>query len=395
MENNKVYRKLEVELKRNNCKIFTPWQIQDFIAKLASNYYKLDLINSIANKLNSEIKQENIFIFDQSFNYNYSYKFLEKTNKLDLDNEREFKRFYHFGKPINMIPSKNIMILNLKFKLFREINKYLGSKHLEKVDKISFHNVVFDKEDKNGYKIYNLAIDKLKDLDKDKRERFGNDLSDYIYKYKKSLSTYEKDEYQIDFLKKLIINNKLEDEDLKGKEDIQEKYFKSFIRCFNRLERPIVGIYFPETNKVELLGSSFIYKKSRDERFLDIKEISHNSPPYCHLFFGLAFVTPCIVIMKNIIDSNKKIISNNKNKDKIQEFEEKNKIYYKSIKELEGLVEKESLNSHENIKNTYAQNNIKEIYEQVIHKTTENIKDYGFQNSNLESKVINFTKHKK
>ncbi|NOH17267.1 hypothetical protein [Clostridium cochlearium] len=395
MQSNKIYKKLEIELKRNNCKIFTPWQIQDFIAKLASNYYKLDLINSISNSLNSGIKQENIFIVDESFNYNNCYKFLEKTNKLDLNNEDGFKNFYHFGNPISMIPSKNIMSLNLKFKLFREINKYLGSKHLEKIDKNLFHEVVFDEEDKNGYKIYNLAIDKIKDLDKSKKERIDKDLIEIKDKYEDILKDYKKDEFYIEFLKKLIMSNDLKEEDLKGKEDIQEKYFTNFIKYFNRLERPTVGIYFPETNTVELLGSSFIYKKSRDERFLDIKEISHNSPPYCHLFVGLAFVTPSIIIVKNIIETNKKNILNNKNKDKIQELEEKNKIYYESIKELEKLVEKENLNSHEDIENSYAKDNIKVMHEHVTRKTTENIKDYGFENSNLKSNIIDFNNYKK
>lgn len=395
MNDKKVYKKLEIEFKRSSDKIFTPWQIQDFIAKLASTYYKLDLINSISNKLKLGIKQEDIFIIEESFNYNNCYKFLEKTNKLYLNNEKDFKSFYHFGNPISMFPSDDILNLNFKFKLFRDLNKYLGSKHIEKIDKTSFHEVVFDKRDITGEKIYNLAIKQIKDLDKAKRERFKKDLIEIKNKYDNMFSEYRKSEFAIASFKSLIISNELDYEEIKEKETIEEEYFCGFTKYFNRLDRPIVGIYYSEANMVELLGSSFIYKKSRDERFLDIKEISHNSPPYCHLFIGLAFVAPTIVLIKNIIEANRKNMFSNSNEEKIKELEEKNKVYYDSIKELEALVQEEDLDSHKDISNEYTKGDIQTIFDQILYKATENIQDCGFENSNLKSNIIDFKKFKK
>lgn len=395
MEETKIYKKLEIELKRNSDKIFTPWQIQEFIAKLASTYYKLDLINSISNRLNLGLKQEQIFVIDESFKYNNHYEFLEKSDKLNLNNEKEFKNFYHFGNPISMFPSSIIMDLNLKFKLFRDLNKYLGSRQIEKIDKTSFHEIIFDNIDIKGDKIFNLALQNVKSIDKSKQERVKKDLVDIKEKYEKLFDEYKKNELSIDLFKSNIRSNEFNQESLNKFEWVEDKYFKEFTRYFNRLERPIVGIYLPETNTVELLGSSFINKKSRDERFLDIKEISHNSPPYSHLFIGLAFATPTAIMIKNIIESNNKKISNSKNQEKINELEEKNKIYYKSIEELELLIEDEALQEHKAIANEYTQNNMQEIYNQVTEKTIKNIKDCGFENNNLSSNVIEFNKYKK
>lgn len=395
MEETKNHKKLEIELKRNTNKIFTPWEIQEFIAKLASTYYKLDLINAISNNLNSGIKQEQIFIIDESFKYNYSYKFLQESDKLDLNNEKDFKNFYHFGNPISMFPSSNIMNLNLKFKLFRDLNKYLGSKQIEKIDKSFFHKVIFEDSDIKGYNIFELSLQNLDSIDSSKRERIENDLFDIKEKYEEMFNEYKKNEVHIDLFKSKVHSNEFEQESLNKFEGIEDKYFKKFTSYFNKLERPMVGIYLPEINKIELLGSSFINRKSRDERFLDIKEISHNSPPYAHLFIGLAFVLPTVIMVKNIIGSNKKKISNSKNQEKINELEEKNKIYYKSIEELESLINEKNLEEHKAIANEYTQNNVQEMYDQAIEKATKNIKDCGFENDKLSSKVIDFKEYKK
>gem|GEM_PF-2422675 len=394
MSDREIFKRLEIELKRNKDKIFTPWQIQDFIAKLASTYYKLDLINSISNKINLGIKKEYIFIIDESFKYQNNYDFLQNSNKLNLNNEKEFKHFYHFGNPISMNPDIEMLTLNLKFKLFRDLNKCLGNKKVEKIDKTSFHKVVLNSNNEIGNDILNLAFENIKSIEKSKKERITQDLMDIQRKYEIEYEKYKKDELSIDFFKATINAEKFNEEDFNRYEEIEDKYFKEFTRYFNRLDRPIVGIYIPEANSVELLGYSFINKKSRDERFLDIKEISHNSPPYCHLFIGLAFVTPTIILIKNIIDANTKKINNSSNVTKISELKEKNEKYKKSIEELEMLTQDEHLEEYKNISNGYTQNSIEDIYGQVIEKSIKNIKECGFENSNLSSNVIPFDKYK-
>lgn len=393
MAERQFLKKLEIELRRNTDNTFTPWQIQDFIAKLASTYYKLDLINTISNKINSGVKKENIFIIDESFKYSNNYDFLEKSNKLNLNDEKEFKNFYHFGNPVSMFPSITMIDIMLKFKLFRDLNKCLGARNIEKIDKKSFHEIVFESTIEES-RILKLALKNIDSIDRDKKNRIETDLKEINEKYKNIFNTYIKDELKINLFKSIIEVDKLEKEELDEYQSIEDTYFKEFMRYFNRLDRPIIGVYSPDTNRVELLGSSFINKKSRDERFLDIKEISHNSPPYCHLFIGLAFVTPTIILIKNIIESNMKNISANTNQNKIEKLKEKNNTYNESIKELGKLLEEEQLEEYKAIANEYMHVNIKELHDQVTVKTIENIKDCGFENNNLVSNIIEFTKYK-
>lgn len=393
MAEKQFLKKLEIELRRNTDNTFTPWQIQDFIAKLASTYYKLDLINTISNKINSGVKKENIFIIDESFKYSNNYDFLEESNKLNLNDEKEFKNFYHFGNPVSMFPSITMIDIMLKFKLFRDLNKCLGARSIEKIDKKSFHEIVFESTIEDS-RILKLALRNIDSIDRDKKNRIETDLKEINERYKNIFNTYIKDELKINLFKSIIEVDKLEKEELDEFQSIEDTYFKEFMRYFNRLDRPIIGVYSPDTNRVELLGSSFINKKSRDERFLDIKEISHNSPPYCHLFIGLAFVTPTIILIKNIIESNMKNISANTNQNKIEKLKEKNNIYNESIKELGKLLEEEQLEEYKAIANEYMHVNIKELHDQVTVKTIENIKDCGFENNNLVSNIIEFTKYK-
>lgn len=394
MADKENFKRLEMELKRDKDKIFTPWQIQDFIGKLASTYYKLDLINSISNKINLGVKKENIFIIDESFKYQNSYDFLKTSNKLNLNNEKDFKCFYHFGNPVSMNPDTTILILNLKFKLFRDLNKCLGNKKVDKIEKKLFHNVVLNSNNEIGDEILNLAFENIESIEKSKKERIKQELIEIQRRYEREYEKYTKDELSINSFKSIINSENLDEEELAKYQEIEDKYFKEFKRYFNKLDRPIVGIYMPETNSVELLGASFINKKSRDERFLDIKEISHNSPPYCHLFMGLAFVTPTIILIKNIIEANSKKINNSSNQTKILELEEKNEKYKDSIEELERLIEEEHLEEYKKISNGYTQNSIEDMHGQVIEKSIKNIKECGFENDNLSSNIILFDKYR-
>jgi hypothetical protein len=394
MADRENFKRLEMELKRDKDKIFTPWQIQDFIGKLASTYYKLDLINSISNKINKGVKKENIFIIDESFKYQNSYDFLKNSNKLNLNNEKDFKCFYHFGNPVSMNPDIKILSLNLKFNLFRDLNKCLGNKKVDKIDKASFHELMLTSGNEIGEGILNLAFENIKSIEKLKKERIEQDLIDIQRRYEREYEKYIKDEFLIDSFKSIINSENIDEEELEKYREIEEKYFKEFKKYFNKLERPIIGIYMPETNSVELLGASFINKKSRDERFLDIKEISHNSPPYCHLFMGLAFVTPTIILTKNIIEANSKKISNSSNQAKILELKEKNEKYNASLEQLEILIEEEHLEEYENISNGYTRNSVQDMHGQVIEKSIKNMKDCGFENSNLSSNIIYFDNYR-
>lgn len=390
-EKNDIKKHIEVELYRDNGEILTPWQIQDFISKLANNYYKLDLINNISKRINSGVDKEKFIIMNESFNYKNNYGFLKESNLLDLNNLSEFKHFYHFGKPIPMFPMEDIYKLNLKFSLFSELNYYLGQKNFKKISKDDFHKVVF--EDTQDYsEIFKLLkINNLK-IDEKEKVRIREDINNKFDKYKEELNKFNLDKEKINIVKELIKNNNYTE--LEKYEDIERKYFKTFTDTLSRLERPIVGIYDIEKRSVEILGSSFISKKTRDERFLDLKEISHNSPTFVHMFIGISFALPILIMMKNIASTKK----NSKNGDlidkqvefKINEIINNNNKFDESMKELENILEEEDLYAHESIEDNFYKQNISQLYNDIVNKSVENFNEYGFENKELSSKIIKF-----
>ena len=389
-------KQIQIELKKNDDSILTPWQIQDFISTLASNYYKIDLINEISKKINEGIGEENIFIINESFNYKTSYNFLKKSNKLNLKTVEDFKHFFHFGNPISLIPNIKISDLSLKFSFFRELNNYLFKKGEPRINKDKFHEVVFENNDTFNEIVNLIKFKKSTDIVSKKRIR--EDINDLKKKYIKLLDKRKRDEIRISSFKELIKNNKLDDE--KIYKDIEEKYFNTFESYFTRLERPIVGIFNVDKQEVEILSSSFIVKDSRDERFLDIKQISHNSPTYVNIFAGAVIASPLLIMLGNIIvdkiekntkGKKNKFIQENNDEDILdEELDELEKEYENKTKLLEELIEVESLNNYKKIGNKYSRDRLTLMVNEVETKTVKNIKSYGFENENLKSKIIKF-----
>ena len=55
-----------------------------------------------------KIQPENIIIINKSYEINNSYSYLQKSNEIDLNNEKLVEKFYNLGKPITMFPNPKI-----------------------------------------------------------------------------------------------------------------------------------------------------------------------------------------------------------------------------------------------------------------------------------------------
>ncbi|MFP3920026.1 hypothetical protein U5N28_19675, partial [Lysinibacillus telephonicus] len=68
--------------------------------------------------------------------------------------------------------------------------------------------------------------------------------------------------------------------------------------------RPIVGVYNPEKNQIEILASNFIKKDGFDERQIDLKNVSHNSPFSVTIIAGITFLLGLYQMHCNKYDAN-------------------------------------------------------------------------------------------
>ncbi|WP_455794289.1 hypothetical protein [Clostridium butyricum] len=389
-----MYNKvLNIELKRNNNKAMSTWEIQEFIGKLINNYYKIDLLNEIAKMINSEVELENIFILDKSFDYKNRYTYLATTDIINLNQENGAKNFYHLGSPIGLFPSKRIIEMNAKMQILRIINNYLHSKRIERIDKNNI-NILLEIDFVKAVEIMKMAaFNVIKDnfqIDEDIRV-YCRELDNKIKEEIKNVESYSSKECEINDLKRKIVKN--ETFELTNKEsELFNEYFHGFNKTLIKYDRPIVGIYDYKTSSVQILCKSYIHKKTRDSRFLDLKKFTHNSPTFVDMCSGVAMAIPMLPMIKGIKQS-----INNKASERELDERELNIVnrFDNIIEMLDETMDKAELDSVDNIQNSIINKEFTTINEELVKKMNSNLAEYDFNNENINIKIIDFNENKK
>jgi hypothetical protein len=403
-ENDKrdLSKQFEIKLKRKTCDLLSPWEISNFVSKLTNSYYKNELINTVALALNQGINSEDIFVINKSFSIKTKYSYLQKTSILDLNNLTDLKNFYYLGNTISMIPNEKLFNLNCIFDMFRKINEYLGKVGTGKISadrlKIYFDMV---KAYDLGKAIEQILLDAKQKIAISEKSReqiklYIGELDKIYTRINNEIINYKNDKFYIDIIKKSIISNMQlgkEQEEDETYRKIERTHFKRFYNLLNEgLDRPIVGIYHNETNKIQILGSSHMTKDVESSTFLDIKEISHNSPPIVNFFIGINIVIPLMILVNNQIMK----LENRKRENRISENDIKIKEKFDAIKEqLTILQQNDEMQAVNEIPMDYLRENMDNLSEQISNKIAQSIKNYNFDNKSMEINVIDFEEKRK
>ncbi|PGA34220.1 hypothetical protein COL88_31170, partial [Bacillus thuringiensis] len=240
---------------------------------------KNELLNTISLALNEGIQPENLFILNDSFNINNAYL---KLDILDLNKSDDIKTFYHLGKPISLFPNERLFKTALMFDCFRKVNELLSNKKISPINKDSLLDLASDIHANNNLLRILDSISKLADncfkKETPDRDEIVKNIKKLITNAKKEFEQYEKHKVTLDVMIDDIKNKTYKPSEDKKHKELETEYLNAFFTKFHNLKRPIVGIFYPNNNKIQILCTNFINKKKRDERFLDIKTISHNSP---------------------------------------------------------------------------------------------------------------------
>ncbi|WP_133051127.1 hypothetical protein, partial [Ruminiclostridium hungatei] len=97
--------RVSLEFVRDREGLLNPWQISNFIGRLSSYYYKIELINTVALALQYGVKPNSIFILDESFKASQYYNNLYDINLFSDD----ILHLYNIGKPISLFPNRTIL----------------------------------------------------------------------------------------------------------------------------------------------------------------------------------------------------------------------------------------------------------------------------------------------
>jgi hypothetical protein len=312
IENTVSSKRYIVKLRQSTNKHVKAWRITDFIEKVNNSYYKKELLLEIEGRLKQGENPANIIIFDKSFNIHKNYLGL---GTLKLNTSNGAKRLYHLGKPYSLYPNPRIILINNIFNTFSELYTSFN-KHDVRLDKSILNKVIKNslesEEQLDIRELYSELEDGFKGLGKDEFlvGSLKNKVDDELEKLR--LIVRENLEKAKLFLE---MENYIDDASaFKGKlkDDEYRKLFNlfpnKFAKYFINTIRPIVGIYNEKNNTIEILGVNFIKKNGYDDKQIDLKSVSHNSPFTVILIAGISLVTSlyqmhCNRYDRNIIDN--------------------------------------------------------------------------------------------
>ncbi|PKQ89371.1 hypothetical protein CXK86_20180 [Paenibacillus sp. BGI2013] len=375
-------KRIEIIFKRPTEELLSPWEISNFINQFSSNYYKNELLISISKAINSGTPVENIFILDDSFKINTSYS---KLDVIDLNKASEILYLYHMGKPVSLFPNRKIYSINIIFNVFRTFNEIIYKLIHKRIAKKQLHNFINSPNDKS---MLNILSD-LKDLaynllSKSNLREKNNEIEKAYGAAVNRINKFDDEQIDIDLMQDSFFEKDyalLKNEKYKN---LESKYFSSFFREFNNNSRPVVGIYYPETNKIQILCVNHINKTKRDSRFLDLKQFSHNSPYEVIILVGTGIILPLMKEIKYHLDERKltkqkkEVVSTG-----IALDNHLNEIY----SELETILLDTNSSDFDNIELDYLKTKIVETKNNNDNKINEPIRKYGFSLSSVVTKT--------
>jgi len=259
-----------IELVRNHQLPLNQWELPHYINLMSSNYYKLDIIETIALALNNGVSPKDIVIFDGSFSPTFDY------NLRDLTIENKLHTLLWVGNPYSLYPNIKILFLSCIFFAFRELNKIVSYEKGKKFG-LFLDPKYFKQACKTVYT--SPSLNALKEVYKMLGEHAMSyvDSSNSRGEIRDLISNTPLTESQVSE----INNNQpfdqqmtLESSKLPGV--IREHTFR-FFNIITEEIRPMVGI-IDRTGHFEILGKAHIDRNYSNWITLDYIRISHESP---------------------------------------------------------------------------------------------------------------------
>ena len=213
------------------------WQITNTINNFTIINNKFDILYKLNNLLNNNINPKNVFIMSKSSNFSTSYiTYFEQDNIIGNKTSNIIKMI-HLGKIIPLKPSSIIHEINSLFDLCRYINsvmkKNLKCRLRSNYLQTSYENLFTDGLESASQLLVTLATQQINDF------------------YEKLIIIPEKQSTLIKNIqskrKSILKNTNITSTD-------------TFIKSFNRLERPVVGKFDDISKSFEIINSDQLYK---------------------------------------------------------------------------------------------------------------------------------------
>lgn len=331
------------------------WEISKFLNNFNSKYYKIDLLNTIATF--SEKEEDELFIMKTSFNLENNYRYM-KEKKFFLDDEKNMLRLYYLGIPIS-INSESVFFkkLGYYFEMIRKLNLEFYQYGLPKIER----------------KVLFLMYSCIKDYINIRDDELIEVIKKVCEQNLKNFIIINKDD------EKNLIELKRKIAKILNELDIN-KINSDFFEVFNKLERPVIGVYHKQDKSFEILCSYSVSPLATSDKKLDVKKIEHNSPTSVEMFvggFSLIFLIP---FLKSIF-YKEKIVELKEYGQNIENLEIK-------IKKLEELLDEKDLDKVNSMKDSKLKKSLEIFKTNNINELKEILKKNKILNDSFNVEVI-------
>ena len=145
--------RIKVKYLRDSEVRLNPWEITNFVSRITTYMYKIELINTVAMAINEGVELKNIFVLDKAYKLNGNYR---NFSEIKLDS-LEINDVFTIGKPEGMFPNSDLIEMKLLFEILYKTNQILyryGKNRVIRTDRTDAYKVMkkdgFVKEPVNG-----------------------------------------------------------------------------------------------------------------------------------------------------------------------------------------------------------------------------------------------------
>lgn len=253
-----------IDIRSNASVNMSNWQITHTVDTLTTVNNKFDILDKINALINQGVDKSNIFVTDKSFLISTNYKtYFENGNQISNDGPAIVK-VANIGKIITMDYNAEISNINALFEYYKKISSLIAKNHRCRLRSFflgeAYETLSYCDINEACEILRDGAIEQVTEI-YDRHLSPDNQKRDTLIQ--KIVGMHEKE------LPKIIKKN----------EESALRCRKKFEYCFERFDRPIVGIYYPEQRMFEIINADQMYKNGEESaNRIKLRSISKNSP---------------------------------------------------------------------------------------------------------------------
>lgn len=273
-EYKKSDERIRIKFLRKSEKRLNPWEITNFISRVTTCMYKIEILNTIAMAINQGVEKKNIFVLDKAYKLNGNYK---NFSEISL-NTLAMNRVYAIGKPISMEPNRDLIEMKYLFECLYNVNKILyqfAKKRITNDDRLEAYNILKQKDFVSALNFIANTAERKANAEAYLaiNEKVRTEGSRILKKYQEYLADERRFE---DVAVKLEKN--IDAELTEYDKEIEKNYYKKFYEQIFLLPRPVIGIYYKEEDKFMILCGDHFDSSIDKNTKIDLKSITQNSP---------------------------------------------------------------------------------------------------------------------